>query len=613
MEIPRIKTCLILTATLFASLLSAASPDSLLALLQREIDLKNKPEELRLTLQVANAWLAERDFEQALASFKTAQSLANQQDNRDKFEQALLGTSKTHQASGNFFQAIKTCHELVAVIQEKGEGNLAQAYSQLAEACQSLGNNELAFDYQLQALHLHNEAGDTSAIARSLYNIGTIFFYQDNYELALDYYRQALSWCEAMRSKRHIFSALSAIGSAYNRLGQLQESLDYNQRALKLAEELDYKTGLSYAMLNVGADHLKLGNYDRALTYFFQSLKLKKDLSDKWGEAGNQRLIGEAFLNKGNFAASLKHFNASLQLSEQMKSKPRLVEIYRALADFHDQTGDFEQSNHFLWRYAMLKDTLASEAALQNMGEIKSRYEILEKEEALRKKGQQMKQLILYALIGGVALLAFSLWMLFSRYREHVKNNRLLEAKNQQIQAQNEELAQAFRRQREAIQKIQEQYQLLEQSNADLQRFAYIASHDLKEPLRTIGSYANLLQRRYGQQLDRDADEFLNYITSGAKRLYKLLTDILVYSKLGADGEQYWANLPSILETVRQNLQNQIEEKNARLHVGRLPILKANPAHLLQLFQNLVQNGLKYCDKAQPEIWLDCRQKGEFY
>jgi signal transduction histidine kinase len=141
----------------------------------------------------------------------------------------------------------------------------------------------------------------------------------------------------------------------------------------------------------------------------------------------------------------------------------------------------------------------------------------------------------------------------------------------------------------------------LERSNRELAEFAYVASHDLQEPLRTVASYTQLLQRRYKGRLDRDADEFIDSAVEGAQRMQALIQDLLAYSRVGAKPEPpVPVPLATVMEEVRKNLRQAIADANAELAVGELPTVVGHERQFVQLLQNLVGNALKFRAPDRP-------------
>jgi signal transduction histidine kinase len=143
----------------------------------------------------------------------------------------------------------------------------------------------------------------------------------------------------------------------------------------------------------------------------------------------------------------------------------------------------------------------------------------------------------------------------------------------------------------------------LARSNRALEEFAYVASHDLQEPLRTLAGYVQLLRRRYQGKLDGDADEFIEFASDGAVRMQALVNDLLAYSRAGAHGAEFReTDCENVLRDALSNLRAAIEESGAHVTHNRLPTLMGDPAQITQLFQNLIANAIKFRGSEQPRI-----------
>ena len=151
----------------------------------------------------------------------------------------------------------------------------------------------------------------------------------------------------------------------------------------------------------------------------------------------------------------------------------------------------------------------------------------------------------------------------------------------------------------------------LARSNKDLEQFAYVASHDLQEPLRQISGFVRLLHRNYAPLFDQNAKEFFDFIQDGVHRMQSLIDDLLQYSRVGRNKTALSSvDLNEVCDTARSNLQTRISETQANVTVNPLPVVKGNPTLLAQVFQNLLANSLKFRGQAQPEIEVGARQDG---
>ncbi|MBI4498793.1 MAG: PAS domain S-box protein [Chloroflexi bacterium] len=151
----------------------------------------------------------------------------------------------------------------------------------------------------------------------------------------------------------------------------------------------------------------------------------------------------------------------------------------------------------------------------------------------------------------------------------------------------------------------------LERSNADLQQFAYVASHDLQEPLRMVASFTQLLARRYRGRLDADADTFIAFVVDGATRMQRLIEDLLAYSRVGTQGRPFEpTNVGAVVDRVLSELSAAITEHGATVTRDPLPTVMADPIQLGQVFQNLISNAIKFHQDAPPRVHVSTERQG---
>lgn len=163
----------------------------------------------------------------------------------------------------------------------------------------------------------------------------------------------------------------------------------------------------------------------------------------------------------------------------------------------------------------------------------------------------------------------------------------------------------------ERTQELLESNKYLQQSNEDLNQFAYAASHDLQEPLRMVAIYSEMLQRKYAGQLDQKADQFISFLLDGAHRMEMLLKDLLAYSQAGFSSPEpaLPVNCAAAMESVLRNLHASVEENQASVTCGNLPTVRAHEIRLVQLFQNLVGNAIKYRSSDPPAIHVAAERR----
>ncbi|HET8550389.1 MAG TPA: ATP-binding protein [Bryobacteraceae bacterium] len=209
-----------------------------------------------------------------------------------------------------------------------------------------------------------------------------------------------------------------------------------------------------------------------------------------------------------------------------------------------------------------------------------------------RRTAQEWNEIYTLILLAALLVLNTGLvWSLWLRIRHEAAEARREEAR---IREQNLELER----------RVQQRTEALQRSNEDLQQFAYVVSHDLKEPLRMVGSYTELLRRKYQGRLDGEADEYINFAVDGVRRMQALISDLLEYARAGEEQDKSPEPVDAneVLDTVLLNLQAHIDEAGATVTRDELPPVVTHQVWLSQLLQNLVANALKYRSEQPPRV-----------
>ncbi len=204
-------------------------------------------------------------------------------------------------------------------------------------------------------------------------------------------------------------------------------------------------------------------------------------------------------------------------------------------------------------------------------------------------------------------LLVVMIILLVSGYFMIRRDSRARKKAEENLRVLNQELEQ---RVLERTQQLEEINHELTRSNEELQQFAYVASHDLQEPLRMVASYTQLLARRYKGKLDSDADDFISFAVDGANRMQGLINDLLAYSRVGTKGKPFApTDCNDVLEQALGNLHVAIEESGVVVTHDDLPMIMADSTQMVQLFQNLIGNAIKFKGKEAPHIEIKARKQ----
>jgi len=297
-------------------------------------------------------------------------------------------------------------------------------------------------------------------------------------------------------------------------------------------------------------------------------------------------------------------------------SKGEKFNLYQCLNGMTDVAvpitiGDDHVGNLFIGQFLMQKpdpDFFRKQAAKYGFDEEKymealSKVSIISEDEVL-KKIDFLSELAL--LIGEMGLARLELMEMTGSMEKTIKE-RTSDLKDAQLAALNMmQDADEARKETEVVNKnLENTMQNLERSNKELEQFAYIASHDLQEPLRMVSSYTQLLERRYKDKLDQDAVDFIGYAVDGATRMQRLINDLLDFSRVTTKGKPLTEiDLSTILGYAIANLYSKIQETSAIITNDGLPLCMGDESQLIRVFQNLIDNAIKFSNDHSPRIHI---------
>ncbi len=580
-----------------------------LAMAQPSVPLGASPSKITLYLATGDSLLQQEASKEAIAYYTAALSEAEAQAQSQyeleahiklgqcyikiaQFDKALAHVKKaeTHPSLGNYPE------------------DQAKVFSLAGAVYENLGSYEQAFAYQFKALNARERLKDSLGIAESLYKLGSLHFYQKKYKDALTYYSNALAICESNQALplKYTFNCLSAIGSTYQEMGLQKEALDFNLRSLELAKQIGNDRNKAYALLNIGEIYAEQGIFGQAQEVLNSALRIGKAMSLVRVEILAYKNLGQLYLQQNQIDKALLSLNQAYALCKEANSNSMLVEVLQVMASAHEANYNYAAANQYLREYTALKDALLNETTVKEISRLNTLYElekkeseiqILQKERELFKAEQRADQLTNTILIVTSIFLLIISGLFFYWMTEQRKSNIKLQSLNQQVEDQNRQLA---------------------SYNEELRQYAYVASHDLQEPLRTIGSFVTILKRKYTDHLDDQARQYMDYVTEGVSRLQRLLKDLLAYTRIDREKTDFdLVHTGALVRTVLDSLHETIREAQANIFFeeASMPTVKGNSLRLSQVFQNLISNAIKFRGEAPPEVEVGClteADKGEY-
>jgi len=495
----------------------------------------------------------------------------------------IRGTANWHKS--NYKGSIESHEQALDIWQSLSDTKgVGRSLSGIGNANLRRGDFHEALKHLQQALELFQEAEDAEAIASLYNNVGVIHKNWGDYEKAATYYHKALEIKEKNNApKVSIANSYNNIGILYFFQENYPKALEYVQVAEKINRESNNRNVLADNYNNIALIHNRQGRNEEALKYLTESLEIKKELGDKTGMTVSYREIGEAHKQQGKYDKALENYMEALAISEEIDSRNGIGFFANRIGETLMLIGKFDEAIEYLSRALKINLEIGSKEFA------KESYQFLAKTYALKNDYEK-----------GYRYLADYINVkdeLFSEERTKAINE--IQAK---YEAEKKDLK---------IEKLNMHQQHLIDINNELELFAGKAAHDLKEPLRMMSSYSGLLNMRYGKNLDEDGREYVEIIRSAAKRMSKLLTGLLEYARSGAaNARKEDIDLNDILVHIEHNLQLTVKETGAKILYEPLPTVHAVPSSMLQVFQNIIANAIKFRKKdVAPLIKITCKKR----
>lgn len=526
-----------------------------------------------------------------------------------------------------------------------------------------------ALIYYQKAENIAAAEGDQSKHATILNDMAIVSRKKSDYVACKNYHLKASDIAFKSKDYEMVEISLHGLGTLYELTGDFDEAIACYLRTLQLTLERGDQAGAIITRQNLSKTYMRLHFKDAAMKHiesaYQSSVLLKNDslcanvLHDyaevllhfkeyglalskmesalaSYQKIGYRRYIGSSLVYLGDIHAQIgqkenafANFEKALIYADQMDGDV-LADLYLKMGGYYREKGDVNTAKHYYTKgydYAktngfrtieqigswnlyqlseqskdeaealaylkeayMLKDNLYNIEKTGRVAELQLKYD---NEKQLRKMHAMELKQNRYLMFGSILFLLGIIGALAYYSRLKTRNHEVLEQKNKEIESQNRQLAEHI---------------------AVLRQYSYAAAHDLKEPLRTITSFINLLEKKYiGSIAEPEAKEYMQFISNSARRMNLLLTDLLEYNSiLSQEAGSDSAHPKELIQDVWSSLSALVHDKNAEISIpDNMPTMIMNRFHFTQLFQNLISNGLKFTKDRDAKIDIQYERKDD--
>lgn len=465
-----------------------------------------------------------------------------------------------------------------------------------------------AMEYYLEALSIYDKIGVPVYQGFACNNLGTIYNSIKKYDQAEKYYLKAAKYYEGAENLSQHINLNINLGLISEELGNIERGLQQYEKAITIAKNTSFKKQIPLAYNNKAALLLDLERYDEAKeamqnAFYYSEL----DGNEEQKSRAYYHLANYQF-KKGDYKKALASAKETYQWSSNNEEVSLSQLTAAKMADIYEALGQPVEALEYLKTSQQLLDSIRSRDVIQSIATQSFEFQLEQ-----QKQEQEIKELktkleyeakidrqrnILYLSLAGLLVSVFLLYFIYRNYRSKVKAERLLDWSNKKLEQKNEELNQYI------------------ESNLQLENFAYIASHDLRAPVRSIVSFSQLLERSLGDRINESEKEYIDYIISSSVNMQTLINDLLQFSQVGTQKlKPQYIDPRDLLDDLLKQLYEGNSQAMEKVSIADMPdLIHADPGLLKQLFQNLIENAMKFSkDKENQKVIVGAKEKNNEY
>lgn len=525
----------------------------------------------------------------------------------------LYNEKKSEQALQSLDKTLKIIEKISADTSRQSLYLKAKIFSMKGIFLSKNGEYYESNDYYNQAFKIFERLNDSIRYQGLLLNIGYNHEHVGDYDLAIEYYYKSRILFQRLNDYQNLVFSYNNTAYTLTKKEAYGKALSEYTKGLELADKHNIIVSYSEMLYGTGLCLMKLGRGDEALIKFKEAGRMYQDANHELYEAYCNLFIAEIRFSKTKNPTLLSEMENAYRMGEKYQDIELKQFSAKALAEAQASIGKFEKAYEQTNLANRLQDSIKNTELLLKMRAIDSKNRF---ERAQRSMENEKKEVLLQAkighqeqlnrlLFGFVGILTFVGFLLYQAYRTASVMKEKLVVNNNALRKTEERLSESNREMQKYI-----------DLNVELEQFAYIASHDIKGPLRTIQAFSGILKRKFYSQAEKKEKKFFNFIEKGTKSLNLLVDDLLEYSKSNTKTlhiERF--GFDEVLQDVIQNLDFSITQVNGTIEATNCNFsINADQIKIKQILQNILSNALKFKDENRnPIVQVSAKEEADYF
>lgn len=543
-------------------------------------------------LQLGQEYFKMFEHEEAIKVLKAGLEAARRGNDPELQFRILDDLGHTYSWMDDYRRAIEYHWEASELEKEDiGSEYLAENYAHIGEIYIILGNLRQALDYQLRAREIYQETNDTLGVAAAYDKIGHIYWKMGAYEKALDNLRKAQGIYKETNQDLYLYQVRATTARVYKDLERTGKAMDEARASLTQAEEYGYQFGIAYSKALIGEILELEGNNQEAEPYLTEAINQFRLAGIKFELAEFSIILARTRRKQNQTNDAFQLLDSAMAIATDLQSLELKVEVLKERAEVFNKLGDYRAAYRTIVDYNVKRDSLLDFESMKQASSLEMDHELRKKEEQIKRLEEEgefaQTRFLILSISGSLIMVTLILWLMYMRYRGQAKTSELLRQKNDEIQRQNEALT---------------------ASNSDLRRFSDLAAMDLRLPVENIREELDKLQTNYP---DMVTDSSFEHVLRNLGELDNLLAGISAFTVV-KDEKDSWEAI-DLTEVVKEAIRSlpENERKNATtIKIQELPVARGNRRQLVQLFQHLLSNAIRFRGDGDPEIIVGHRKNG---